>query len=230
MKALLTYSTWYLFDISAILAIVCAAALGFLGQRGVARLPARWANPQPHVVAIVIALIWGGAVVTEINWYSHVPIAKWDKSGCADGDGSCAVIPDSSWVKTVANTALWFRSTVPLAEGERAGAFNAGLVGLLLLPKTLVNLDGLANDDIRGEYLGRVGAWPSPTIGEYISRERIRYVIDQIPPWTEWETVVGLKTELLMKTAPGPGSTETNPLPFYVVRFQYPPPAVPTTR
>jgi hypothetical protein len=119
---------------------------------------------------------------------------------------------------------------VPLAEGERVGAFNAGLVGLLLLPNPLVNLDGLANDDIRGEYLGRA-AWPSRTLAEYTSRERIRYVIDHIPPWTEWETVVGLKTELVMKTdRRAPGSSERSPLPVYVVRFLHPLPASATPR
>jgi hypothetical protein len=229
-KALLTYSTWYLFDVSAILAIACAAALGFLGQRGIARLPARWANPPLTVVAMLIAVIWGGAALAELRWYRHVPIASWNESGCAGRDGPCVAVPDSSWEKTVANTALWFRSAVPLAEGERVGAFNAGLVGLLLLPNPLVNLDGLANDDIRGEYLGRA-AWPSRTLAEYTSRERIRYVIDHIPPWTEWETVVGLKTELVMKTdRRAPGSSERSPLPVYVVRFLHPLPASATPR
>ena len=171
-------------------------------------------------------MVWVAVAVREIKAYSDVPIAKWEESGCADHHGPCGVIRDSSWEKTVANTALWFRSAVPLAEGERVGAFNAGLVGLLLLPQAVVNLDGLANDDIRGEYLGRVGAWPSPTLAEYISRERIRYVLDHIPPWTEWETVVGLKTELVMKTdRHSPASPEDNPLPVYVVRFQHPVPA-----
>jgi hypothetical protein len=131
----------------------------------------------------------------------------------------------------VVNAALWFRSAVPLAEGERVGAFNAGLVGLLLLPNALVNLDGLANDDIRGDYLGKVGAWPSPTLAEYISRERIRYVIDHIPAWTEWETVVGLETELLMKTdRASPSSPEATPFPYYVVRFPQPSPAASATQ
>jgi hypothetical protein len=130
-------------------------------------------------------------------------------------------------VKGIANSALWFRSSVPLAEGERVGAFNAGFVGLLLLPKPLVNLDGLANDDIRGKYLGRPGAWPSPALAEYISRERIRYVIDHIPAWTEWETAVGLKTELLMKTARPTSSVNPGP---YVVRFPQPFPATATPR
>ena len=48
LKNLLEYSTWYLFDVSAIFAIACAAGLGFLGQRGIDRLPARWANPHAH--------------------------------------------------------------------------------------------------------------------------------------------------------------------------------------
>jgi hypothetical protein len=222
-KALLVYSSWYLFDISAILAIACAAALGFLAQRGIARLPARWANPRPTVVATLVAMIWVGAVVTGFRWYRHVPIARWDKSGCANYDGPCVVTPDSSWEKTVINTALWFRSAVTLAEGERVGAFNSGIVGLLLLPNALVNLDGLANDDIKGEYLGRVGAWPSPTLAEYIPRERIRYVIDHIPPWTDWETVVGLKTQLVMK------ADGRQPL-MYVVRFSEPFPVAATPR
>jgi hypothetical protein len=219
-KPILRYSTWYLFDVSAIFAIACAAALGFLGQRGIARLPARWANPHPTVAAMLIALIWTGAVVTEIRWFSNMPILRWDKSGCANHDGPCAVVPDSHFGRTVSSAVLWFRSTVPLAEGERVGAFNAGFAAMLLLPTGLVNLDGLANEDIKGEYLGRVGLWPSPTLAEYISRERIRYVIDHIPPWTDWDRVVGLKTELLMKTeARAPDSTEENPLPYYVVRF-----------
>jgi hypothetical protein len=231
LKNLLTYSTWYLFDVSAIFAIACAAGLGFLGQRGIDRLPPRWANPHATVVAIMVAIVWVGVAVREIKAYSDVPIAKWEESGCADHHGPCAVVPDSSWEKTVANAALRFRSAVPLAEGERVGAFNAGLVGLLLLPEALVNLDGLANDDIRGEYLGHVGAWPSPTLAEYISRERIRYVIDHIPPWTEWETVVGLKTELVMKTdRRSPLSSESNPLSVYVVRFGPPSPATTATQ
>jgi hypothetical protein len=218
-KALLTYSTWYLFDISAILTIACGAGLGFLGQRGLDRLPGRWANPRPILVAIGIAMIWVAAAVTEVGSYRNVQVVKWEESGCADHHGACYAFPDSSWEKTVANAALWFRSNVPLADGERAGAFNAGVVGLLMLPKPLVNLDGLANDDIRGEYLGRVGAWPSPTLAEYLSRERIRYVIDHIPRWTEWETVVGLKTELVMKSERGHAALQGDPLPYYVVRF-----------
>jgi hypothetical protein len=226
-KNLLLYSTWYLFDVSAILAIAGAATLGFLGQRGMGRLPARWANPRPAVVATLIAIVWVGAAAAEIKGYKSVPIAKWDESGCAGRDGPCTVVPDSSWVKGVVNAALWFRSEVPLAEGERAAAFDAGVVGMLLLPKPLVNLDGLANDDIKGKYLGSPGAWPSPALAEYISRERIRYVIDHIPPWTEWETVVGLKTELLMKT-PRPASS-VNPGP-YVVHFLQPAAATTTER
>ncbi len=226
-KNLLMYSTWYLFDVSAIFAIAGAAALGFLGQQGIARLPARWANPRPTVVAILVAMIWVGVAVAEIKWYRAVPIARWDQGGCAGRDGPCTVVPDSSWVKGVANAALWFRSAVPLAEGERAAAFNAGFVGLLLLPKPLVNLDGLANDDIQGKYLGRAGAWPSPALAEYISRERIGYVIDHIPPWTDWETVVGLKTELVRKTERAASSTNPGP---YVVRFLHPLPAKATQR
>jgi len=226
-KYLLIYSTWYLFDISAILVIACAAALGFLGQRGIARMPARWTSPRPTVVATLIALIWVGAAALEIKWYRPVPIARWEESGCAGHDGPCTTVSDSSWVKGVANAALWFRSSVPLADGERAGAFNAGLVGLLLLPKPLVNLDGLANDDIQGKYLGRPGAWPSPALGEYIPRQRIRYVIDHIPPWTEWETTVGLKTDLLMKTPRAPSSVNPGP---YVVRFPQAFPATATQR
>jgi len=122
--------------------------------------------------------------------------------------------------KTEANNALWFRSSVSLADGERVGAFNAGFVGLLLLPNPVVNLDGFANDDIQGDLLGRVGAWPSPTLADYISRERIHYVIDHVPQWTEWKTVVGLNPELLKNTeaiSPSVGSRW-----YYVVRFVAP--------
>jgi hypothetical protein len=216
-KRLLTWSTWYLFDVSAILTIAGAAVLGFLGQRGIARLPTKWAKPHPRVAALLIAVVWVGAAMTELRWYRAVPIVRWDKSGCADRDGPCAFVPDSSLEKTTANVALWFRSAVPLVNGERVGAFNAGFVGLLLLPNALVDLDGLANDDIQGELLGRVGAWPSPALADYISRERIRYVIDHVPAWTEWETVLGLKTELLRETQGT--NPSTGPRSYYVVHF-----------
>jgi hypothetical protein len=216
-KRLLTWSTWYLFDVSAILTIAGAAVLGFLGQRGIARLPTQWAKPHPRVAALLIAVVWVGAAMTELRWYRAVPIVRWDKSGCADRDGPCAFVPDSSLEKTTANVALWFRSAVPLVNGERVGAFNAGFVGLLLLPNALVDLDGLANDDIQGELLGRVGAWPSPALADYISRERIRYVIDHVPAWTEWETVLGLKTELLRETQGT--NPSTGPRSYYVVHF-----------
>jgi hypothetical protein len=240
-RQMLTYSTWYLFDVSAILAIAGAAAVGFLGQRGMARLPARWANPHPTVAAIVIAMISVGAVVTEIRAYRNMPIVKWEQSGCAGRQVPCGVVRESNFYRVRANFALQFRSTVPLAEGERVGAFNAGLVGLLLLPAALVNLDGLANDDVpplllptevvnldslanvQGDYLGRIGAWPSRTLAEYVLRERIRYVIDREPPWTEWESAVGLKTELIMMES---GHTSQGDFsPYYVVRFLGPFPA-----
>jgi hypothetical protein len=155
--------------------------------------------------------------MTELRWYRAVPIVRWDKSGCADRDGPCAFVPDSSLEKTTANVTLWFRSAVHLANGERAAAFNAGFVGLLLLPTPVVDLDGLANDDIHGELLGRVGAWPSRALAGYISREQIRYVIDHVPAWTEWETVVGLKTELLKEMEGTDPST--GPRWYYVAHF-----------
>jgi hypothetical protein len=178
----LSYFTWYLFDVSAIFVIACAVALGFLGQRGVACLPARWASLHPAVAAMVIGSIWMGAVVTESRWFRDVkPMTRWEYS-------------DSNWAHVAAKTTLWFRSAVPLREGERVGALNAGLVGLLLLPETLINLDGLANDDIV-DYVGHGGK-----LAEYISRERIRYVIDLVPP-ADWKSVYGLKTKAVMTEA-----------------------------
>jgi hypothetical protein len=216
-QRLLTWSTWYLFDVSAILTIACAAVLGFLAQQGIARLPPQWAKPRPRVAALLIAVVWLGAAATEFRSYRTVPVLRWDKSGCTDRDGPCASVPDSSLEKTTANVTLWFRSAVHLANGERAAAFNAGFVGLLLLPTPVVDLDGLANDDIHGELLGRVGAWPSRALAGYISREQIRYVIDHVPAWTEWETVVGLKTELLKEMEGTDPST--GPRWYYVAHF-----------
>jgi uncharacterized membrane protein YuzA (DUF378 family) len=205
-KMLLTYSTWYLFDVSAILVITCAVAIGFVGQR-VADLLTRWASPRPAVSAIVIGLLWMGAVVAELKWFNDVkPLTRSDYS-------------ESNWQYVAAKTTLWFRSAVPLEEGERVGAFNAGLVGLLL-PHGLINLDGLANDDI-GEYLAHGGE-----LGEYMLREGIRYVIDFVPRPADLERLLQLKTEVLMtseaKLRDGPDCPKCGGLAYYVIRLQKP--------
>ena len=155
----------------------------------------------PRVVAILIALIWVGAAVTEIRWYRH----------CADLEMGQIWLRRSRWTMCrspgfeLGENRGKRRTVVPVGRCplRKANGWARSMPAWLACcccRSALVNLDGLANDDIQGEYLGRVGAWPSPALAEYISRERIRYVIDHIPPWTEWETVVGLKTELVMKT------------------------------
>jgi hypothetical protein len=60
----------------------------------------------------------------------------------------------------------------------------------LLLPGKVINLDGLANDDIV-EHLGRGGS-----LAEYVSRNRIRYIIDVSPP-AYWEAL-GVSAQVLM--------------------------------
>jgi hypothetical protein len=169
------YYTWYLFDIGAILAILCAVAIGFLGQMVVTRLAGRGVSLRPGVAAACIGLLVG-TVVQEVRVYRRVqPLISWEYS-------------PRQWSHVQARTTLWFRSHVQLTDGERVGAFNAGLVGLLLDGK-VVNLDGLANDDIVN-HRKRGG-----TLAEYMLRERIRYVIDVMPP-DQWKGL-GITTRVI---------------------------------
>jgi hypothetical protein len=68
----------------------------------------------------------------------------------------------------------------------------------LLLGGTVVNLDGLANNDVvrymssNGETLAE---YNGGTLAEYIRRERIRYVFDVMPP-EYWESL-GIKTRVV---------------------------------
>lgn len=161
----LLYRKWYFFDITAILAIICGVSLGFLGQIAVGWLALRGVGPQPGAAAACIGLLCLGTVVAEARLFRNVrPLTTWEYSAF-------------EWQHVAARSALWFRSEVRLADTDRVGALNAGIAGLLLGGK-VVNLDGLANDDIV-DHRQHGG-----TLAEYVSRERIRYIIDVLPPPT----------------------------------------------
>jgi hypothetical protein len=178
---LLTYSSWYLFDVVAILAIASGAALGYLGQQAAAYVSARWAGPRPGVGILVIGVLCIVSAAVEMRGFRNVaPLGSWEYSR-------------SNWASIVAKNTTLFRSAVSLGKDERIGSLNAGLVALLLLRDGVINLDGLANDDIV-EYLRHGG-----TFGDYVSRERIRYIIDFYSP-ADLEKNFGLKAELLMKS------------------------------
>jgi hypothetical protein len=157
------YTKWYLFDICVILSMACGVALGFLGQMAVTWLAAHGVSPRPGAAAACIGLQCLGAGAEEVRVYRHVrPLTSWEYS------------PDR-WNHVGARTTLWFRSEVRLEEGERVAAFNAGIVGLLL-GGNVVNLDGLANDDIVRH------TEDGGTLAEYVWRTGIRYIIDVVPP------------------------------------------------
>jgi hypothetical protein len=169
------YTKWYLFDISAILTIVCGVALGFLGQMTLTRLAAHGVGSYPAAAVICVGLLWLGVVAEEARVYRNVrPLVAWEYN-------------PERWNHVVARTSLWFRSEIRLEDGERVGAYNAGIVGFLL--RGVVNLDGLANDDIVF-HTARGG-----TLAEYVSRKRIRYVIDVVSP-DRWKRL-GLKVQVI---------------------------------
>ena len=157
------YTKWYLFDICVILSMACGVALGFLGQATVTWLAAHGAGPRPAATAACIVLQCLGTGAQEWRVYRNVqPLTSWQYAA-------------DRWNHVEARTTLWFRSEVRLKEGERVAAFNAGIVGLLL-GGNVVNLDGLANDDIV-RHIADGG-----TLAEYVWRTGIRYIIDVVPP------------------------------------------------
>jgi hypothetical protein len=174
------YFKWYLFDISAIFAIVCAAAMGFLGQRGAMWLERRGrkrSRAAAFAAAFLVGFVCIGAAAAEIRMFNDVkPLSRWEYS-------------PSEWMHVMTRSMQWFQSVVQLEEGEYVGAWSAGMLGLLL-PGKVINLDGLANDDIV-EHLGRGGS-----LAEYVSRNRIRYIIDVSPP-AYWEAL-GVSAQVLM--------------------------------
>lgn len=174
-QAELLYYTWYVFDVPVVCIAMFATAFGFFLQRladgPLKRVPSRL--PVGPLLVGVLFLTSSAAV----HWtFRHVNVlAEWRYSA-------------TEWQHVMARTTLWFRSTVTLGRDERVGAFNAGLVGLLL-PGKVINLDGLANDDIV-EHLRKGGR-----LADYVRRRRIRYVIDVLPP-AYWEKA-GISTEVM---------------------------------
>lgn len=144
----LYYYVWYAVEAPVLLPLVVAGAV--CG----ARAPrATWRAGFAGVAAGLAGLVAASVVAR-----SEAPLAGLDTGNATWG----------TWQRAMWEGAQ--RANVLVPVGERIGAFNAGLLGYAS-ERVVVNLDGLANDDILR----------TPSLYDYVRSEQIGWIVDAMP-------------------------------------------------
>lgn len=169
----LPYFSWYVADAPFMIAVIVPAALfswspakkpSFEGFRREGRVV------RDVLVGCLAALILGCSV-----WDALGKIEPWPRFSF-----------DESRLDHVTVTAAFdMRESNIFMPTDRVGSYNAGILGYFL-PATVVNLDGLANDDIYYSVLREHGRlFDSKAIAnamyEYVKTNGITYVCDLLP-------------------------------------------------
>lgn len=148
----LYYCAWYATEAPVLIPLVFASAMAVLKARE---------SRAAGLAGVLAVSLAAGLAVTGII------VAERPLSGLDVGNATWG-----TWQRAIWEGAQRANQQVP--PGERIGAFNAGLLGYAC-DRTVVNLDGLANDDI----LGIEGV---TSIYDYVRGERITWMIDALPP------------------------------------------------
>jgi hypothetical protein len=125
----------------------------------VAVLVGRGVSSCPRSMAAPIALVAGVAVAASAVMGRHSALGPFD-----DAD-------PGNLQRVIAKTAIYLNQEPGLGHGARLAAWNAGLLGFLA-DGSVVNLDGLANEDVV-MFLQTGGS-----VGAYLKRERIELLVD----------------------------------------------------
>ncbi len=150
------YYAWYIADLPVLLALLAPMAATLVSSR--AQGEEQGLGPSLLAALVAAGLLLGGV-------HALRPLRT---------PGEFRPRSDS-WTQIVAAAE---RVNELLEPGQRIGAYNAGVVGFLT-EATVVNFDGLANDDIiQARARGR-------TILEYVQENDIRYLVDPLRP-TGW--------------------------------------------
>ncbi len=155
----LYYFTWYIFDqpylISFMFAIAFAKALQLISTIEL-RIPTwrpQWLNNSLSTILSVIIF-----VVALSTYYRYQPVYQVE-------------VNQNLWSHLILASSSYVDQHLKISAYSKIGSFNAGALGFFL-PERVINLDGLANDDV---YLFTQNGG---SIGEYIHENAIDYCID----------------------------------------------------
>ncbi len=143
-----------------------------LNRRGVELYYYVWyAVEAPVLLPVIIGAAVGGfsrfervgAAIAAVGCAAALVTAEQPLTGLDTANDSWGTWQRAMWEAAA-------RANVLVPAGERIGSFNAGLLGYAC-DRTVINLDGLANDEI----LGRT------SIYDYVRAQRITWMIDAMP-------------------------------------------------
>ncbi len=152
----LRYYVWYIYDIPVLILCVFAVPLALGLENILAACKVLITALNKYIVAGGIAILFFGITVYVFRSF---PVEKK------------FIVNSRKWSDVMIKAGLDIRDEIGLKNGDMVCSFNSGALGFIM-PKRVVNLDGLANDNV-WIFRKNGGDW-----GEYIKQQNLVYYCD----------------------------------------------------